>query len=79
MSYPRKLSPLKDGMTYHCQDPAEKMGVALCGMDVPAHAYKNTYDYPEDFFTNTGYTIRVVRCEKCLAHPDVPLLALGAV
>lgn len=72
-------SPLKDGMTYHCQDPNKPMGYALCGMDVPSHAYGNTYDYPEDFFTNTGYTIRVVRCPACMAHPDVPMLALGAM
>jgi hypothetical protein len=75
--YPRKLRAIPDGMTYHCQNPKKKIGIALCGIDVPGHPMGHTYDYPADFFYNEGYSVNVVRCEKCMTHPDVEMLMLA--
>lgn len=68
---------------YHCCAftretlPVDKGGlfeaVSLCGM-----TRLISWDFADNFVEDDEYNLgNVPRCEKCLNHPDLPLLLLG--
>jgi hypothetical protein len=73
---------MKNTGYYHCANynfPAEKRGEpvlteelrTLCGKLVIGYIW----DYPEQFALEP---IVLIKCPECMAHPDYPLLVLGA-
>lgn len=77
-----------DPILYHCQDPGETAGQTLCGVNSPAEGA--AYDFAEYYFRedsmeepdynwHTRTHHELVRCPKCMAHPDVPLMLLGVL
>jgi hypothetical protein len=75
-------------MPYHCQDPHAPIGNTLCGVNSPEQGH--AYDLAEYFFRDesldepdynwqTRTAHKLVRCQECLDHPDVPLLLLGVL
>lgn len=64
------------GAKYHCSVNRRN---TLCGKTIGWESEPVCWDFPARWLVQTEAAINgYSRCKKCLAHPDLPLLALGA-